>query len=256
LRRGGIKIREISDLDKMRTEKSKILADVYRVLSITLGEPPQKFNWSYRDNKKRIHKFSGSPLDFAKQFDIANVSQKYVMLRDTPTLDYGKIYCDRDDDVLVGDRGPWLNIEFAKFRPLILNQLRKKEGVVVYIVSGRDITSTNQGVMDPQAYDFANLFGVNFDISRENRKRSHENTEDHAVLIIGADAPHGVARWYKIENSWGDKIGDKGFWAMSSAWADEYMSGAVIRRDLLPDEIANAINQKPIALDPWGEYGE
>lgn len=258
LRRGGIKIREISDREKMEIAKSRILADVYRVLSIALGEPPRKFDWSYRDDKKRIHKFSGSPLDFAKKFGLENVAQKYVTLRDVPTLDYGKIYRTKDLWMTAGDCDyePWLNVELAKIKPLILQQLRDKESVVIYIVSERDATAAHQGVMDLQSYNFANLFDVNFEISRRNRKRSHEDMEDHAVLVVGADAPHGVARWYKVENSWGDKLGNKGFWAMSSAWADEYMTCAVIRRDLLPDEIAKTLEQKPIEIDPWDDYGE
>lgn len=256
LRRGGIKIREINDREAMKVAKENILADIYRILSISLGEPPRNFSWSFRDNKKKLRKFSGSPQDFAKKFNMQGIGEKYVELSDTPTLEYGKIYEDKDAWAMVGEHFPMLNIEIAKLKPLILAQLREKEGVPAGIESDRDMAAKNQGVMDPKVFDLDNLFDVDFTISRKNRMRSREDIADHEILIVAADAPHGSARWYKVENSWGKSVGEGGFWAMSSAWADQYLQSAVIRRDLLTPEIVEALKQEPIALEPWEFYGE
>lgn len=256
LRLGGLIMRDATDRAAAETAKQKILAEVYRVLSISLGEPPRKFSWSFRNSKKRVHKFTGSPQEFAKQFNLTGIAQQYVYLSDTPTLTYGKVYANKDAWSMAGDYMPMLNVELAKLTPLILAQLRDKEGVPVAIQSQRDMTRKNQGVMDQRVYDLDNLFGVDFTISRKNRMRSHEDLADHEVLIVGADAPHGAARWYKIENSWGKSVGDDGFWAMSAAWTDEYLHGVTIRRDLLPSEILTALKQKPIMLEPWEIYGE
>ena len=256
LRRGGIKIREISSEADFIAQKNEILADVYRVLSISLGEPPKKFSWSYRDDKKKIKKFSGTPKEFANWLGVGKLSKKHVQIQDIPTLEYGKMYQEKHARLMSGEQLPYLNLPISEIKPLILTQLKRGEGVTADIASSRDMTTKNQGVMDEKVYDLDNLFGVKFDISRKDVVRSHEDLADHDVLIVGADVSRGAAKWYKIENSWGTKVGNDGFWAMSDSWADEHLSGVVLNSEYLPENIKKMLDDEPISLEWWEEYGE
>jgi bleomycin hydrolase len=45
-----------------------MMEEVYRILSISLGEPPIKFDWSFRDKEKAFQSFRDqSPLEFYKE---------------------------------------------------------------------------------------------------------------------------------------------------------------------------------------------
>ena len=57
-------------------------------------------------------------------------------------------------------------------------------------------------------------------------------------------------RW-KIENSWGDKNGDQGYFVMSQDWFEQYTYEAVINKKYLTDEIKEIAQQKPIQLPAW-----
>ena len=60
-------------------------------------------------------------------------------------------------------------------------------------------------------------------------------------------------RW-KIENSWGDEKGNKGYYVCSDSWFDQYVYQAVVSRDTLGDKVS-LLDQKPIVLNPWDPMG-
>ena len=58
LRKGGYDLREMTANGKkitdLRQQKKAILADVYRILALCLGEPPTTFTWRYKDKKGEV----------------------------------------------------------------------------------------------------------------------------------------------------------------------------------------------------------
>ena len=46
----------------------------------------------------------------------------------------------------------------------------------------------------------------------------------HAMVISGVHLdPSGKPVRYKVENSWGDRDGDKGYFVMTDAWFEQYV---------------------------------
>ncbi|HBM75876.1 MAG TPA: aminopeptidase, partial [Clostridiaceae bacterium] len=43
-------------------------------------------------------------------------------------------------------------------------------------------------------------------------------------------------RW-KVENSWGEKNGEKGYFVMNDSWFDEYTYEVIINKKYLSDEL-------------------
>jgi bleomycin hydrolase len=58
-----------------------------------------------------------------------------------------------------------------------------------------------------------------------------------------------------VENSWGDKVGNKGYFVMSDDWMNEYTYQVVVHKKYLSDELRQAWDQEPIVLKPWDPMG-
>ena len=100
LRKDAIELRRIHDVtgsvDKMRAAKQAMLADVYRVLVLNLGEPPARFDWRYE-----VKKEADADKDKAKDEDEAKseVEQRWSPLRSfTPQSFYKEIVGVNLDD--------------------------------------------------------------------------------------------------------------------------------------------------------------
>ena len=63
-----------------------------------------------------------------------------------------------------------------------------------------------------------------------------------------------VSRW-RVENSWGEESGNKGFFVMTDEWFDEYMFEIVVDKKYLPEEVLQVLQQEPIMLPAWDPMG-
>ena len=79
---------------------------------------------------------------------------------------------------------------------------------------------------------------------------------NHAMVIAGVnlDAQGKPDRW-KIENSWGDEAGKKGYFVMSDKWFDAYTYQAVVHKKYLSRELLEALDGEPVELAPWDPMG-
>ena len=78
----------------------------------------------------------------------------------------------------------------------------------------------------------------------------------HAMVLTGdwLDENGKSIKW-KVENSWGDKVGADGYFVASDAWMDEYTYQIVVRKELLTTEEQAAYEAEPIVLAPWDPMG-
>ena len=72
------------------------------------------------------------------------------------------------------------------------------------------------------------------------------------LLFVRPDEP---SQW-RVENSWGDDHGDKGYSLLKKKWFREYVYEIAVHTDLLSDEHKVALSKKPdITLPPWDPMG-
>ena len=78
---------------------------------------------------------------------------------------------------------------------------------------------------------------------------------NHTIIItnINLNKNNTPTHW-KIENSWGNESGHKGYYVCSDTWFDQYVYQAVVTKDILGDK-ATLLEQKPIVLSPWDPMG-
>ena len=83
-----------------------------------------------------------------------------------------------------------------------------------------------------------------------------ESLMTHAMVLTGVDLDEaGQSRKWKVENSWGDKVGTDGYFVASDAWMDEYTYQIVVRKELLTSDELAAYEAEPIVLAPWDPMG-
>ena len=59
-----------------------------------------------------------------------------------------------------------------------------------------------------------------------------------------------------MENSWGAKSGDKGYFLMSDDWFDEYNYEVVVHKSCLPDDLLELfMKEEAVRLEPWDPMG-
>jgi bleomycin hydrolase len=109
--------------------------------------------------------------------------------------------------------------------------------------------------MATNIYNMNELYDVDFTMTKAERLDYGESLMTHAMVLTGVDLVDGKSTKWKVENSWGEKVGDKGFFVMSNEWMDEYTYQVVIRKDLLTKEQLDAFNAEPTVLAPWDPMG-
>lgn len=88
-------------------------------------------------------------------------------------------------------------------------------------------------------------------MTKAERLVSRESMLTHAMCLTGVDLVDGAPRRWRVENSWGDKLGEKGFWTMNDSWFDEYVYEAVVPTAGLPEEITTALTGEVTVLPHW-----
>ena len=76
------------------------------------------------------------------------------------------------------------------------------------------------------------------------------------MVLVGVDlADDGSPLTWKVENSWGEKVGDKGIFSMSDAWFDEYTYQVTVDQKYVEQAWLEALDKPIIELDPWDPMG-
>ena len=98
------------------------------------------------------------------------------------------------------------------------------------------------GAWATDLFEYGRVYGVDFDLDKEQRVRFGDSAMNHAMAFVGVDVDedgHTTRRW-RVENSWGDKIADKGYFTMSDDWFTEYVYEVAVPKALLPAEYLKA----------------
>ena len=97
------------------------------------------------------------------------------------------------------------------------------------------------GIWDAALHDYEGLYGVGLSMTKAERLVTRESALTHAMCLTGVDLVDGAPRRWRVENSWGDKVGEKGFHTMNDSWFDEYVFQVVVRAGRLPEEVRAAL---------------
>ena len=105
-------------------------------------------------------------------------------------------------------------------------------------------------------YDYDKVYGSEFKLNKAGRLDYGYSKMTHAMVFTGVDIDETEnPRKWRVENSWGTKVGDKGFYTMSDKWFREYVYEVMIDRSYLSKEILEVLDTEPVKLNPWDPMG-
>ena len=257
LREFGLELRQMAADGKktaaIKERKTEMLATVYRMLCLTLGEPVKEFTYAFRnkDGKTVGEARRYTPKDFFKATVGGPVSGSFIMVMNDPRRPYHKTYeVDYDRHTYDGQNWKYLNLPMDELEQLAMASL--KDGRKMY--SSYDVgkqLDRERGYLDTENYDYASLFGTTFGMDKAQRIATFDSGSTHAMTLsaVDIDANGKPVKW-KVENSWGSTNGQEGCLIMTDRWFREYTFRLVVDKQYVPQDIMKQFEQKPIMVMP------
>ncbi len=245
--------KKANDIKKL---KEKTLDELYTLLVTNFGNPPQAFDFEYVSKDKYNVVKDLTPQSFYKDH-VGDVLKDYVSIINSPTKDkpFMKTYTvEYLGNVIDGRNIKYINLEMKDLKKLVLKQMLDNE--VVWF--GSDVSrfgDRTKGIWDNQQFDYEEMLGMSFDMSKEDQLYYAQGAMNHAMLLTAVHLDQTSPKRWKIENSWGEKAGEKGYFLASDAWFDCFVYQAVINKKYLSKEQLDAWKQEPIILKPWDPMG-
>ncbi len=259
LRSSACEIRAIVDgggsVEEAREHKENRIADIWNMLCIHLGTPPKTFNWQWRDKDNEFHRNGRmTPQQFAAEFvDID--WEDYVCIVNDPRNKYYQTYTiDFLQNVAGGPPVVYLNVPNKEMKAITQKLL--EDGIPVWM--GCDVgkgMDRKRGLWDAELFDVGGLYGVEYGMDKADRLRHNQTMMTHAMLFTGVDVVNGRPRRWRVENSWGQDTGQKGYYTMNDSWYDQYMFEIAAPTSYLNEKMQAGLETEPVVLPAWDPMG-
>ena len=261
LREGARTLRDAmahgATVDDARETKQAFLQVIYRILAIHLGTPPTTVDWQWLDKDRAFHRDGTlTPQEFAVKY-ITLPLDEYVCLVHDPrdTSPYGRTFTvEYLGNVWEGGLTRYLNVEIDVLKDIAKRTLLDNEPVWFGCDVGK-MLRRDTGIWDAQLFDYASVYDTAFTLNKADRLVYRQTQMTHAMLFTGVDIVNGTARRWRVENSWGEENGQKGFYLMNDSWFDEYLFEIAARKSYLPAALRAALEEEPIVLPAWDPMG-
>lgn len=247
-----------ANLASIRVMKTDMLESIYKILTISFGSPPEKFDWQIRDKDDKFLRFENmTPKKFFNEHVGLNLKD-YICLIQCPMSDktYNEVYTvDYLGNVVEGEPIRYLNLPSKRLKEAAIASIKDDHPVWFGCDVGKQF-HRDIGIMDMDLYDFELFYDTPFPINKAQRLEYGDSLMTHAMLFTGVDInAKGKPRKWRVENSWSDKYGDKGYDIMTDKWFDEYNYEVVVHKDYITKDEFVIYQKDPVVLPPWDPMG-
>ncbi|TKJ40492.1 hypothetical protein CEE37_09265 [candidate division LCP-89 bacterium B3_LCP] len=273
-----------ASVKKLRQKKEEFLLEIYKVLTFHLGTPPTEFTYRYKssvDEEKRTAELirvinaitdgeggggftetealkemaedkvsvlkSYTPQEFAEEYVTADLDE-YIVLGNDPSREMNKRYIiENDRNIFEQGESGYVNVSIEDLKLATLQSVLSDEPVWF----GADVTEqreNGQGIMNSELYLYDDIYGLKTVFTKADRMLYQTEATNHAMVFIGVDVVNDKPMKWKVENSWGNDVGDAGFYTMYSNWFDEYVIQSIINKKYLPQRILDILDTKPVLI--------
>ena len=241
----------------LRNKKEKMISEIYSLLCMFLGNPPTNFDWSIKDQDNKFSRFNNiEPINFYKKFTKIKLKDKVCLIHaPMSNKKMNELYTvDFLGNVVGGNIIKYANLEIKELKRAAIKSIKNDEAVWFGCDVGK-MFNRNLGIMDMDLYDYENLLNSKFKMNKATRLEYGDSLMTHAMLFTGVDIKANKPQKWRVENNWGNKNGDKGYYLMSDNWFDEYNYEVVVDKKYLTSKILSIFDLEPKKLDPWDPMG-
>ena len=258
---------------ELKKAKKKMLAEVYRILVMNLGEPPRTFTWRYKSKKESSKgenkqgngddkdqedliggdetvEITATPKSFFDEFVGVNLNDYVNVFNDT-TKDYGKHYQIRmSRNVYDGHDINYVNVNIETLKDIAIRSI--KDGAAMLFAA--DVSydqSSEHGIMADGLYDYETIYNVEINLTKAERALYRSSVRNHAMTLVGVDLKDDKPVKWRVENSWGTARGSGGYWTMYDNWFDLHVYNIIVHKKYVPKEILKIRDTPAILLPPW-----
>ena len=179
----------------------------------------------------------------------------YVSLCDAPIEGrerYQSYTCKYVNNVIGGDPVVFFNVPLSELKKACIESL--KGGDVIWF--GSDVLAQSRrkdGYLAEGIIKTDELFSLRPLLDKSGRLTYRSSFCNHARTLTGVnlDDKESPDRW-KVENSWGDENGKKGYYIRNDAWFNEYVYEVFVNKKYINPEIVKKFEEsKPVETLPF-----
>lgn len=284
LREDALVLRDMVARDGVTAEmvgdrKAEMVREIHTILTLTLGPPPEcgkEFVWDFVDKDGKARTVRATPRAFARDIDEAKIGgallgakgparitrqgidEMLSLVHDPRHEPFTHLSVDRLGNIVGGRGVSYVNVDMATLKHACVKQL--EAGIPVFF--GCDVgkfSDRDAGIMDLDLFDYEVGFGIPMlgrgPEKKAERLRSGESQMTHAMVLTAVHVEDGKPVRWRVQNSWGETPGDKGWFVMSDTWMDEFTYQAVIDPRFVDSKVRDVLNKEPVLLPLWDPMG-
>ena len=247
--------------------KEKMMREIHLMLTLMLGPPPppsKEMTWEYYDKDDKFGSLTTTPLDFAAELSSkesveanrgSDVHELFSLVND-PRNAYGSLLSVSRLGNVIGMRGVrYVNVSMSIMKTACIAMLKAE----LPIFFGSDVgkwSDSKSGIMDTGLIDYELGFNIRLGLTKAQRLMTSESAMTHAMVLtaVHVDAEGKPVRW-RVQNSWGEGAGSKGWFVMSDRWMDQFVYQAVVDPSFVDKEVSDVLKKEPKMLPLWDPMG-
>ena len=236
--------------------KENMMREIHRILTIMLGPPPdpnKDMTWEYYDKEDKFGSVSTTPLEFAGELSSkatveanhgADIHELFSLVND-PRNSYGDLLSLSRLGNIIGMRGVrYVNVDMTTIKDACIAMLKAE----LPIFFGSDVgkfSDSKSGIMDTSLIDYELGFNIRFGLTKAHRLMTGESAMTHAMVLTAVHVVDGKPVRWRVQNSWGDTPGTKGWFVMTDKWMDEFVYQAVVDPQFVSKDVRDVLKKEP-----------